>query len=63
MIDRKATKNKKLRFKTFEPLENFMSAKENTNVLPDRDILIENLFGKGAQQVHQDNELKDIDLL
>lgn len=63
LVERRATKNRKLRFKTFEKLENFMSSKENINILPDRDSLIANLFGKRYEKNEVVAQPEDIDLL
>jgi len=44
-VDRRASKNRKLRFDVHPKLMNFMAPIDNLNLLPGRDQLLKNLFG------------------
>jgi hypothetical protein len=52
-VDRKASKNRKLRFDVHAKLVNFMAGQDNPYVIEARDEILRNLFnsgGKGDEQ-------------
>jgi len=45
VVDRKASKNRKLRYDVHQKLMNFMAPTENVQMIPGRDQILKNLFG------------------
>jgi len=57
-VDRRASKNRKLRFDVHSKLMNFMAPIDNISLLPGRDQLLKNLFGL-YQKIDEKTENKD----
>lgn len=55
-VDRRASKNRKVRFEVHQKLINFVAPIENTHLLPGRDHLLRNLFGLYEKQEEEKKE-------
>jgi len=60
-VDRKASKNRKVRYSIHAKLLNFMPA-QNENLLEARDEIVKNLFNKGTENEELKEDVDYIDI-
>ena len=57
-VDRKASKNRKIRYVVHDKILNFLTPMDNLAVLEGRDAIVDNLFGAGASQARSSSEAR-----
>ena len=63
-VDRRASKARKLQYKVYEKLVNYMAPLENEESIPNREEFIMNLFSQNKQEVEFDNNIEmDVPLI